>query len=140
MPGLCADELVAQVERTNSVLLIPTPVLFGFLIGAEPERFQQYLDGINGSACLELVDFDAAAAVECALLPSRQELAQLSPDEAASKLKYGRQIVSIALASVADEVWSHDKPLRKLAESRGLAVKSLADIEPSATQSPLHDD
>lgn len=134
-----AAELIALAERVNAVLLIPTPVLSEFLIGVAPELFQQYLDVINGSACFELVDFDAAAAVECALLPSRKELAQLSPDQAASKLKYDRQIVSIALACMADELWSHDKSLRTLAQNKRLVVKSLADIKPSPTQLPLHD-
>jgi hypothetical protein len=56
------------------------------------------------------------------------------------KSVFGRSPVTIALASVAEEVGSHDKSLRKLAGNRGLVVKSLADIEPSPTKLPLHDD
>lgn len=83
------------------------------------------------------MDFDTAAAIECAQLPDRKELAQISPGQVASKLKYDRQIVGIALAAVADEVWSHDDSLRRIASSRGLPVKSLADIEPPAVQGQM---
>lgn len=129
-----AQVFVAEAERKNAVVLIPTPVLSEFLIGVETSKFQEYLDILNGSACFDVVDFDTAAAIECAQLPDRKELAQISPGQAASKLKYDRQIVGIALAAMADEVWSHDDSLRKIASSRGLAVKSLADIEPPAVQ------
>lgn len=54
-----------------------------------------------------------------------------------SKLIYERQILGIALAAMADEVWSHDVSLRKIAASKGLAVKSLADIEPPAVQTQM---
>ena len=132
-----AKVFVSEAERKNALILIPTPVLSEFLIGVEVSKYQEYLDVLNGSACFEVVDFDTAAAIECAQLPDRKELAQISPGQVASKLKYDRQIVGIALAAMADEVWSHDDSLRKIASSRGLKVKSLADIEPPAVQSQM---
>ncbi|WP_273204718.1 PIN domain-containing protein [Marinobacter subterrani] len=132
-----AQAFVADAERRNALILIPTPVLSEFLVGLEESKYQEYLDVLNGSACFEVVDFDTAAAIECAQLPNRKELAQISPGQVASKLKYDRQIVSIALAALADEVWSHDDSLCKIASSRGLTVKSLADIEPPAVQSQM---
>jgi len=112
-------------------------VLSEFLIGVEETKYQEYLDVLNGSACFEVVDFDTAAAIECAQLPDKKELAQISPGEYAKKLTYDRQIVGISLAAMADEVWSHDDSLRKIASSRGLTVKSLADIEPPAVQGQM---
>ncbi|MDY6814782.1 MAG: PIN domain-containing protein [Pseudomonadota bacterium] len=132
-----AAAFVAEAERTEAVLIIPAPVLSEFLIGVEASKYQEYLDVLNGSACFAIVDFDTAAAIECAQLPDRKELAQISPGQVASKLKYDRQIVGIALAAMADEVWSHDDSLCKIASSRGLAVKSLADIEPPAVQGQM---
>ena len=129
-----AAAFVSQVESQNAVMVIPTPVLAEFLMGVEVEKYQDYLDAINSNACFQLVDFDTASAIECAQLPSRQELAQLSPEQSASKLKFDRQIVSIALAAMVDEVWSHDESLRKIALAKGLVVKSLADIEPQPVQ------
>ena len=130
-----AQAFVAEAERRKALILIPAPVLSEFLIGVEASKYQAYLDVLNGSACLEVVDFDTAAAIECAQLPDKRELAQISPEQYAKKLTYDRQIVGIALATTADEVWSHDDSLRKIASSRGLTVKSLADIEPPAVQS-----
>jgi predicted nucleic acid-binding protein len=135
-----AAAFVADVESKGAVMIIPAPVLSEFLIGVEAEKFQEYLDIINGNACFEVADFDTAAAVECALLPSRRELAQISPEQSASKLKYDRQIVGIALAVMADEVWTHDESLRKIAESKGLIVKSFADIEPPPVQMNFPED
>ncbi len=132
-----AQAFVSEVERRNALILIPTPVLSEFLMGVEVSKYQEYLDTLNGSACFEIVDFDTAAAIECAQLPDRQELAQISPGQIASKLKYDRQIVAIALAAMANEVWSHDDSLRKIASVQGLTVRSLADIEPPAVQEQM---
>ena len=135
-----AAGLITEVERVGAVMVIPAPVLSEFLMGVEKDKYQKYLDTINGQSCFEVVGFDTAAAIECALLPSRQELAQISPDQMASKLKYDRQIVSIALASMVDEIWSHDKSLRRIASSKELTVKSLADIQPPPVQMKLDHD
>lgn len=135
-----AVAFVANIESKGAVLLIPTPVLAEFLIGVEAEKFQEYLDILNGNACFEVADFGTAAAIECAQLPSKQELAQISPEQSSKKISYDRQIVSIALATLADEVWSHDKSLRKIAVSKGLSVKSLANIDPVPTQARLFED
>lgn len=132
-----AQAFVSEAEKRNALILIPTPVLSEFLIGVESPKYQEYLDVLNGSACFEVVDFDTSAAIECAQLPDRKELVQISPGQVASKLKYDRQIVGIALAAMADEVWSHDDSLRKIASAKGLAIKSLADIEPPAVQGQM---
>lgn len=128
------------MERTGALLLISTPVLSEFLIGVAVEQHQDYLDILNTHASFEIVDFATMAAVECARLPSRQELAQIAPNQLASKLKYDRQIVAIALAAGVDEIWTHDDSLGKIATAKGLVVKSLADIEPAAVQAPLFTD
>lgn len=135
-----ADELVAEVDRIGAVMVIPTPVLSEFLIGVDNNRIQEYLDILNGSTCFEVASFDTAAAIECAQLPSRNELRQISPGQEAKKLSYDRQIVSIALAYSVDEIWSHDISLRNIATSKGLIVKSLADIKPPPVQMNLSDE
>jgi len=135
-----AAEFVTRVESKRAVMIIPAPVLSEFLIGVETEKFQEYLDMLNGNACFEVANFDMAAAIECAQLPGRKELVQISPDQVASKLTYDRQIVSIAIAAMADEVWSHDKSLRQIAVAKGLTVKSLADIQPPPVQMHFTDD
>ena len=132
-----AQAFIAEAERKSALVLIPAPVLSEFLIGVEASKYQEYLDILNGSACFEVVDFDTAAAIECAQLPDKKELAQISPGQYASKLVYDRQIVGIALAAMADEIWSHDDSLRKIASARGLTVRSLADIEPPAVQEQM---
>ncbi|MDY6798400.1 MAG: VapC toxin family PIN domain ribonuclease [Pseudomonadota bacterium] len=92
-----AQAFVAEAERRKALILIPAPVLSEFLIGVEASKYQEYLDVLNGSACFELVDFDTAAAIECAQLPGKRELAQISPEQYAKKLTYDRQILESRL-------------------------------------------
>jgi len=45
-----AQAFVADAERRNALILIPSPVLSEFLIGVEESKYQEYLDVLNGSA------------------------------------------------------------------------------------------
>lgn len=58
----------------------------------------------------------------------------LDPDSKMAKLKYDRQILAIAIASGAREIWTHDKQLFKRSQAAGLAAKSLANIDPKPEQ------
>lgn len=124
-----ADALVERIDRHGGQILIPTPVLSEYLFGVNPESIQSHLELIGGFACFEVVSFDEIAAVECARMITSQELKQLDPTSSKAKLRFDRQIISIAKANNADEIWTHDAPLMLKAESLNIKVKSLADID-----------
>lgn len=129
-----AEALVEQIDVRGGTVLIPTPVLAEYLVGVERSHHQQHLDIVNGVSCFEIVAFDQIAAVECARMVDDNELKVLDPDAIKAKLRFDRQIIAIALANNADEIWTHDKGLYKKAQRCGLVVKCLADIEPNPQQ------
>src|SRR5438128_501066 len=55
--------LVADLERSKQVIVIPTPALSEFLIRASPNQ----LDEIRRRSAFRIAPFDQKAAIECAL-------------------------------------------------------------------------
>jgi len=54
--------------------------------------------------------------------------------DTANKVKFDRQIISIAKSLNVDEIWTHDKGVFNRCKEMGLVVKSLADINPAPIQ------
>lgn len=135
-----AEALVERVETLKTVAVIPAPVLAEYLIGLEPGTYQEHLDIINGSAFIEVVSFDQASAIECAYLVNDQERKMMDPDAKQAKLKFDRQILAIAIAVGAKELWTHDKTLYRRAANSPVTPRSLADIGPQPEQMDFHAD
>ncbi|ROM77860.1 VapC toxin family PIN domain ribonuclease [Pseudomonas brassicacearum] len=129
-----ADALIEQVDAEGGTVLIPTPALAEYLVGIDRLFHQSHLDVINGFSCFEIVSFDQIAAVECARMVDDNELKVLDPAATKAKLRFDRQIIAIALATNADEIWTHDAGLYSKARQCGLLAKSLGDIDPSPEQ------
>lgn len=129
-----AEALIATIDAHKGNILIPTPVLTELFIGLGAGQVQGMLETIKSLSCFEIVGFDELAAIECARMVTEQEIKNLDPAASKAKLRFDRQILAIALANNADEVWTHDKQLLAKAESLGVRVKSLADIDPIPEQ------
>lgn len=132
-----AEALVEWIDSIKGVVVLPAPVIAEYLLGIDRGHFQLHLDMLNGFKCIEISPFDQLAAIECAMLVSNQELKQLDPDAKMAKLKFDRQILAVALASGAKEIWTHDKQLFKRSRAVGLPAKSLASIDPKPMQFTL---
>ena len=139
---LRAKALKDYIEQIGGVIIIPTPVLAEYLVGIDKEKHIDHVNLISSMSCFELVSFDEIAAIECAKLPSLQELKQLikSAESTSNKIKFDRQIISIAKANNVNEVWSHDKNVFKKCSDIGISIKSLADINPPPEQFNLYPD
>jgi predicted nucleic acid-binding protein len=124
-----AEALVDRIDTLNGVVVLPAPVVAEYLLGIERNSYQRHLEILNGVRCIEVSAFDQQAAIECALLVTNQEMKQLDPDSKMAKLKYDRQILAIAIASGAKEIWTHDKQLYKRSRAMGLIARSLASID-----------
>lgn len=129
-----AEALVDRIDALNGVVLLPAPVVSEYLLGIDRKSYQAHLNILNGLKCIEVSAFDQLAAIECALLVTNQEMKQLDPDSKMAKLKYDRQILAIAIASGAKEIWTHDKQLYRRSKMMGLVAKSLAAINPKPQQ------
>ncbi|MBT2342058.1 MULTISPECIES: type II toxin-antitoxin system VapC family toxin [Pseudomonas] len=129
-----AEALIEMVDARGGTVLIPTPALAEYLVGIDRGFHQSHLDVINGFSCFEIVSFDQIAAVECARMVDDNELKVLDPAATKAKLRFDRQIIATALATNADEIWTHDVGLYSKAQKCGLVVRSLGDIEPAPEQ------
>lgn len=129
--------LLEYIESKNGQVLIPAPCLAEILIGFAKEDHVEVVEHLSSYGCIEFAPFEEIAATECAALINPAELKQMKNGDTKSKLRFDRQIISIAKASGADEIWSHDKNLLAVAEQQGLTVKSLADITPKPEQMHL---
>ncbi|MGP3790314.1 type II toxin-antitoxin system VapC family toxin [Pseudomonas sp. B392_1p] len=132
-----AQAFIERVETLKGVVVIPAPVVSEYLLGIEHSHYQAHLDTLNSVKSIEVLPFDQLAAVECAMLVSNQEMKQLDPESKMAKLKYDRQILAIAVAAGAKEIWTHDKQLFNKAKAVGITAKSLAHIEPKPEQYEL---
>lgn len=138
---LRSKALIDLIELNKGVILIPTPVLAEYLLGIEREMHFQHVNLINSMKCFEISPFEEISAMECALLPTLKELRQMSKESCtANKIKFDRQIIAIAKATNADEVWTHDKGIYDKCKELNLSVKSFADIEPIPEQFNIPDD
>lgn len=129
-----AAALVDRIDALKGVVVLPAPVVAEYLLGIDRKHYQLHLDMLSGVKCIEVSPFDQLAAVECAMLVSNQEMKQLDPESKMAKLKYDRQILAIAIASGAKEIWTHDKQLYRRSKAMGLTARSLSTIDPKPQQ------
>ena len=128
------EALIDMVESSGGSIIIPTPVLAEYLVGIDKGDHQNHLRLIQRKSCFEIASFDEIAAIECAQMPSIKELKAMMKSDTANKVKFDRQIISIAKSLNVDEIWTHDIGVFKRCKEMGMTVKSLADIEPAPIQ------
>lgn len=133
-PKLRIEALIDMVESCGGLIIIPTPVLAEYLVGIDKNDHQNQLGLIQRKSCFEIASFDEIAAIECAQMPSIKELKAMMKSDTANKVKFDRQIISIAKSLNVDEIWTHDIGVFKRCKEMGMTVKSLADIEPAPSQ------
>lgn len=121
--------LVDRIDNLKGTVVLPAPVLSEYLLGVSREKHNAHLGIIMSTRSIQIAPFDELAAIECALLPSNQELKNMDANSTMAKLKYDRQIIAIALSIGADEIWTHDKQVFAKAKALGIQARSLADIE-----------
>lgn len=128
------EALMDMVESSGGAIIIPTPVLAEYLVGIDKKDHQTHLNMIQRKSCFEIASFDEIAAIECAQMPSIKELKLMMKSDTANKVKFDRQIISIAKSLNVDEVWTHDRGVFSRCKEMGMVVKSLADIDPAPIQ------
>jgi hypothetical protein len=94
-------------------------------------KIDEFLKRIKSSPWFRVEAFDAAAAVELGLrtakaLASQDKKEGLQADH--TKIKFDRQIVSIAIVSGATEIISDDGHIAAIGERWGFAVKSVEEL------------
>ena len=133
-----ADALLERYSPNDWMILIPAPVIAEVFIKIDKAKHQEYVNRINAVSSISIVAFDELCAITCANIISVEEAKQMkSPADTWAKVAIDRQIISIAKAHNADEVWSHDIKVLKKSKALGMKAMSLADIEPIPRQASL---
>jgi predicted nucleic acid-binding protein len=145
-PVDCAKDrvagLVADLERSGTRIIVPTPALSEMMVRSGVVAGQSYISIMRKSKSFKIVAFDEKSAVEVAIMAGhtvKGEKGKAAKAETYAKLKYDRQIVAIAHTEGATTFYTDDKGQTKLAKGLGMKVVGLADcpIPTTAAQRPL---
>jgi hypothetical protein len=123
------EALIDRLSERKTKLVIPTPSLAEALSSTDAR--QEYMDMLKEFSCIEIVDFDARAAMELAIITKS---AIASGDKKAGveadwqQVKFDRQIVAIAKVSGASVLYSDDGPQTAFAKLAGLKVMHTWDL------------
>lgn len=123
------SHLLATLEKDRTTIIIPAPALSELMIGAG-DAAPRYLNIISTSARFRVAPFAERAAVEAAAA-HREAIKAGDKKEGApswAKVKYDRQIVSIAIVEGASTIYSNDDDIRRIGVSSSLEVVRLDDL------------
>jgi hypothetical protein len=125
------DGLVAELTKSKTKIVIPTPALSEALVRAGKIAAAQYLARIRRSAQFRIEPFDERAAVEVALMT--KDAMDKGDKKAGSadtwaKVKFDRQITAVAKVNGASTIYSDDGNLARFARAQGLRVISVAQL------------
>jgi len=118
-------------ENRATVLIVPTPALAEFLVGADSAG-QAWLAMVEKKRAFQVAGFDRRSASECADL---DKIALAGKDKkqgskaAWQKVKVDRQILAIARVNRADLLITEDSDLLKLASACKMPISKIEDLE-----------
>jgi rRNA-processing protein FCF1 len=118
------EYLLETLSQAKTQVFVPTPVLSELLVGAGSAR-NQYLAEIQTSSALTIAPFDVKAAVELAFLldgDGKRPKAAMSKQDTWAKVKFDRQIVSIAKANKVTDIYTDDTTLAAVAKANGISA------------------
>jgi hypothetical protein len=131
--------LVEQLEKSRTIVIIPTPALTEILIKAGAVG-PTIVSRIQKSSVLRIQAFDSRAALELAQMTNA--LASVSDKRAAidapwSKIKFDRQIVAIAKVNAATAIYTDDEKLIAFAKLHDIPCIQTADLPiPDSARQP----
>jgi hypothetical protein len=126
------DQLIRDLERSHTKVIIPTPALSEILVRAGKSG-PDYLEQLHQSRAFKIEPFDERAAAEVALM-IRADLEAYGKKRGRqlqatwAKVKFDRQIVAIAKVNGASALYTDDPGVRTFAKASGIDVFGLADL------------
>jgi hypothetical protein len=122
--------LVEQLEKSRTIIIIPTPALTEILIRAGAAG-PAIVARIQKSSVLRIQSFDARAAVELAQMTNALTSAadkRAAIDAPWAKIKFDRQIIAIAKVNGATEIYTDDDKLIAFAKLCDIPCIRIADL------------
>ncbi|MDD5329309.1 MAG: PIN domain-containing protein [Sulfuricella sp.] len=121
------DNLVAELQKKRTKILIPTPALTELMIRAGRAR-EAIHQKLSGKSVFQITSFDSRAAMECALLLEEALDAGSKRKISRTKFKFDWQIVVIAAAHDATTVYSDDGDIAHYGRRANLNVIKTDDL------------
>jgi len=121
------DYLIRKVSESKTNVLIPTPVLCEVLAHAS-EATNKYTEYLNKPP-FRIVEFGYRAAIECAIAMRNSGLRGDGKGNTRTKVKFDRQIVSIAQVERVKTIYSDDEDIYKYARDVGIEVTRPYQLE-----------
>lgn len=116
------DFLVSTLSKSTERVLVPTPVLAEYLVRGGEDKNER-LAIFTSSKAYQVVPFDTRAAVECSLIEDGDSSAKVLAEEASkTKVKFDRQVISIAKSTGSHTIYTGDMRLANVAKRNGLSV------------------
>lgn len=123
--------LIGKLHENNTKILIPTPVLAEVLTRFG-NRAEELIRTLNNTYRFEFAPFDTTAAIEIGMTfySSRQSGDKRGGSRRSwQRVKFDRQIVSIAKTRNATTVYSNDDQVRKYAEESGMKGVAIWELD-----------
>lgn len=126
------EHLIAELDKAGTRIAIPTPVLSEVLVKADAATSHAIIETLNKQAIFAIEPFDQRAAIELAVmlrgeLKGGKETLKHGP-ETWAKLKFDRQIVSIAKVIGATTIYSDDGDVAAVAGRARIPVVTVSEL------------
>jgi predicted nucleic acid-binding protein len=121
------DLLVQTLGKARTRVLIPAPCFTELLVHAGKAR-DEYSRLLGNGTNFEIIPFDRRAATECALLLEEAWDKKSKKAVTRTKFKFDWMIVACAVSRNAEQIYSDDADIGRLAAQVGLKVISQSEL------------
>lgn len=131
------DDLIQDLEKRKAKIIVPAPVLAELLLKASKSG-RLIIETLKSFSSFQIKPFDEKSAVEMvetifASIGNKRGKKKVSK----MKVSFDRQIVAIAKAHGATEMYSDDRQVREFAKECGMEAFGFSDLKLSPKQRKL---
>jgi predicted nucleic acid-binding protein len=121
------DQLVLDLQKHRTKILIPTPALTELMVRAGKAR-EEIHQRLSTKSAFQITSFDSRAAMECALLLENALDSKGKQQISKSTIKFDWQIVAIAAAHNTTTIYSDDGDISRYGKRANIAVIKTDDL------------
>lgn len=134
------ENFIENAEKSKSKIVFPMVCVAEFLVGADLAGIE-FLNTLDKKACIQMADFNRAAAYELAQIDRAAKGAGDKKDESEEnwqKIKVDRQLVATGKSLGATLIISNDKNVRNNALRIGMEGTRIQDLELPESARQMH--
>lgn len=128
------EHLFSVLDKQRGIVILPTPSVSEFLIGAD-QAAHDMMEVLQNKASVRICPFDLAGAYECAQMNAAaigrsggNKRDGIDPDRAWQQVKFDRQIVAIAKSNGARLIISNDSGVRACSQRVGIKTLRVDEL------------